>query len=281
MVYVYIKKTIILLVLISVFLGCTNKISTIHDITLEGHKSCTPNKDKAFLENEDKIANEIFPYVIMANNSYGDEKQISLVNYSFINRYQNNFNGFSADIYENIKTKEEVVIAFRGTESIKDIIYGTILNNQMESADKIYKKIKDQYIDHNITVTGHSLGGALALNLSTKYKNLKTIVFNTSFFYVYPTTIDNNRIIIHEDDEILDKYLNKLSNKKINYNMELSQRFNFLYNNQVSLVQHGIYPMARGILLIAAKTNCDARKIIESMLDCKLNLKNVSLSGKK
>jgi esterase/lipase len=253
------------------FMGCSNIVKSVHVQTERGHKSCYPNKDNAFFkDDENLIATKVYPYAIMSNNSYQDEEQIPLVGYQFLNRYQAN-NDFSADVYRAMNG--DIVISFRGTElNIKDIQYGTIQDSQIKSAKELYDKIKSYNNCSNIIVTGHSLGGALALDLSMKNKGVDAIVFNTSLFGVNTNKkYENNRILINEKGEFLSKYFHKYKLNKMHYDKRYSQEFNFWNTSRPSLFQHGIYDLARGILLAASKTDDNAKYILHSILDCKKN----------
>lgn len=92
--------------------------------------------------------------------------------------YKNLVSGFSANLFENIKTKE-LVIAYRGTERIglgenlsdvmalaKDVasdmrFITSEVDEQFEDAYEFYKLVKAQNPKSKITLTGHSLGGGL------------------------------------------------------------------------------------------------------------------------
>lgn len=114
--------------------------------------------------------------------------------------------GFDATVYQNKQT-DQIVIAYRGTDDLPD--YGTdaadvvggrykYLQEQVEGgwswwdytpmgigsqvsneiqykmnpfyqAEELYTKVRDQYPNANISLTGHSLGGAEAQLVAAKY----------------------------------------------------------------------------------------------------------------
>jgi len=108
---------------------------------------------------------------ILSKYVYHDE-DISLPNgYTKILTAPNSKNGFYAQAFYN---GNDIVIAYRGTdinknfkEKIKDIhndisLWRQELPNQTTDAINFYKKLKGEYPNKNIVLTGHSLGGSLA-----------------------------------------------------------------------------------------------------------------------
>ncbi len=100
---------------------------------------------------------------------------------------------FQAKIFEIIPepassgTTLEVVIAFRGTQKLLsgDILLGTLTGVQRRKAVLLYEEIKNKYAGRyaKICLTGHSLGGALALEVVYSYLNdqIQAYIFNSSF----------------------------------------------------------------------------------------------------
>jgi len=80
-------------------------------------------------------------------------------------------NGFYAKAFE----KDGVVmIAFRGSDDVADLrvdhqILSGYLPDQFDNACEFLEKIKAQYPNAKIVVTGHSLGGGLTELVSSKY----------------------------------------------------------------------------------------------------------------
>ncbi len=99
--------------------------------------------------------------------------------------YKNENTGFTANLFENKKTKT-LVIAFRGTERlglgenetdisafVKDVVCDSNLltgsfDKQFIDAYNFYKTVKKQYPKRKIVIIGQSLGGALAQIISAK-----------------------------------------------------------------------------------------------------------------
>ena len=96
--------------------------------------------------------------------SYGENLTLPK-NYRNVNHYENPKSGFSASV---IKNDNDIIIAYRGSDSRKD---WTQSNKQMWfrkmpaqawDAVSVYLKVKQQYPNAKIYLTGHSLGGSLA-----------------------------------------------------------------------------------------------------------------------
>lgn len=92
--------------------------------------------------------------------------------------------GFAAIAYRNPSTNE-VVIAYRGTNSTELVDWTKNNLNigmgevpvQYTEASHFYNLVAEKYGKDNITVIGHSLGGALAQLIGAEY-NVNTITFN-------------------------------------------------------------------------------------------------------
>ena len=90
--------------------------------------------------------------------------------------------GFAAVAYKNNLTNE-IVIAYRGTDSPLDILIsdGQIAFNlkpqQASAAVNFYEKVLAENEDCSISITGHSLGGALAQYVAS-LKHVPATTFN-------------------------------------------------------------------------------------------------------
>ena len=90
--------------------------------------------------------------------------------------------GFAAIAYKN-KTTNEIIIAYRGTDSMGDIVISDVqialkdVPQQASKAVKFYERVKEMYPDSEISLTGHSLGGSLAHYVSVA-KGVTAVTFN-------------------------------------------------------------------------------------------------------
>ena len=101
-----------------------------------------------------------------------------------LENFQDEITGFSATLFENLQG--ERVLAFRGTNpfSIADWtnniqVLNGVVPLQFEQAMELYNSIATQYGTENLTLTGHSLGGALASYVSAQDdSHPNSVVFN-------------------------------------------------------------------------------------------------------
>ena len=167
-----------------------------------------------------EAAVESYPYAMLASNSYRDDDAYGVLHPAFLRREasENDDSGLAYSVFdryllENGERTELLarVIAFRGTEfgSTSDIFSGSLGESQREGARMAYAAERaaldaEQYQDIPIEVTGHSLGGALATQISIDNQGVRAYVFNTSpFFSGDPMQNDISRLAIAERGEFL------------------------------------------------------------------------------
>ena len=102
------------------------------------------------------------------------------------------------------------VMAFRGTEysSPTDIIKGSIRADQIAVARRVYAaeraRLAAEHPGLTLIVAGHSLGGALATQISIENPDIPAYTFNVSPFYRGDSTVnDTKRVAIAERGEFL------------------------------------------------------------------------------
>jgi hypothetical protein len=109
------------------------------------------------------------------------EKKRNDYNEWMLEKYHNNR---EHGVWINNKTKE-IKVAFRGTDNLGDVKTDAYLavgklksTDRFKKEDNLIQQLKRMYPNYKITVTGHSLGGALASEISNKY-NLEGSGFNS------------------------------------------------------------------------------------------------------
>ena len=76
---------------------------------------------------------------------------------------------------------DEVVVAFRGSDSKRDWLLGNIGGAQIKLVQRVvFPAVLARYPGVKITTAGHSLGGGLALHCALLHPGVNAYVFNTS-----------------------------------------------------------------------------------------------------
>lgn len=163
---------------------------------------------------------EAYPYAMLSSNAYRDEDSYQALPAGFVRREaaDNDDSGLAYSVFDRFQIIDGQrgdliarVIAFRGTEfgSAADIFSGSLGQSQRDNARKTYlieRSLLDAegHITVPIEVTGHSLGGALATQISIDNPSVKAFVFNTSpFFSGDAMTNDTSRRAFAERGEFL------------------------------------------------------------------------------
>jgi len=139
-------------------------------------------------------------YLNLSAAVYGDiplDKGWHIVNVPDIDEKKNNFpiNGVRGEVYEN--DSGDVVIAYRGTNISGDVMENlpTELKQVLEQAEnamELYTAVCKEFKKSKISMTGHSLGGALAYIIST-VSGCYTVTFNS------PGVVDNKELTLSVD----------------------------------------------------------------------------------
>lgn len=164
---------------------------------------------------------ETYGYAMLSSNAYLDEDTYVALPPAFRERAKadNDDSGLAYSVFDRLAVNpagsrgrlRARVIAFRGSEagSTSDIVAGSIKDSQRDGARAIYRMERAELDaagqnDVAIETTGHSLGGALAMQISIDNPGVKAFVFNTSpFFSGDPMENDGNRIAVAERGEFL------------------------------------------------------------------------------
>lgn len=121
---------------------------------------------------------ETIMFARLAEAAYNDTsaRQSAGAQYGF--ELDEDLSGKWQAIYVNNET-QEVVSSFRGTKPTDTsdlyadlhVAIGTPgLSNRFKNAESVFEKVNDKYQDHDLLLTGHSLGGSINLHLNKKYE---------------------------------------------------------------------------------------------------------------
>jgi hypothetical protein len=154
------------------------------------------------------------------------------------------------------------ILAFRGTDfdGFTDIFYGTLRSDQITLALRYFDDERARFDDGlPWVVTGHSLGGALATEVSVKYPGVRAYMFNTSPFYAGDgMTNDVQRTVFNERGEILRRFAK--------FDIDPAAEV-FTVNcgpQKNALAKHKVRPLANCITWIAAFASEDALAVVKA-----------------
>jgi hypothetical protein len=222
---------------------------------------------------------EAHPFAIAATNAYHGDKDVyadlgpALVRLERLEIAEEDAaKGFGYQIFEQLGAPDATgardtvarILAFRGTDfgRLNDIFYGTLRNDQIEIALKYFRaeRERDEFSDElPWIVVGHSLGGALATEVSIQHPNVRAYMFNTSPFYRGDTmTNDTRRMVINERGEFLRQFRQ--------YGMSsAADAFEVNCSPEVSSIsKHEIRRLSDCIAWIAAYASDDAGAVVRA-----------------
>jgi hypothetical protein len=150
------------------------------------------NKDKRRRLKEDNqdVQQHMERYALFSQGGYlqGDKSREKLmkdfdVPYEYLS--DKSTSNFAVYKYTGDDTTEPgLVVAFRGTSKIRDLAPDLrIAADKVENSPRyrrispVFKKLKEEFKDTSIVVTGHSLGGSMAAAIGSEYK-VSSITFN-------------------------------------------------------------------------------------------------------
>jgi putative lipase involved disintegration of autophagic bodies len=176
------------------------------------------------------------------------------------------FSGLAYDIFEK-QGSNEVVFAFRGTDSKNDYLTANFavppFNFQYRQARKEFGRYIDRNTHKNTMVTGHSLGGGLALSVSVHH-GVAAITFDPSpriFAGIGDLHEPAERLIVYEDGEILQLFREHW--KKLSDVVEPKNIYRCSFNFPGS--QHRSDYLALGLLKLGASANPALKPVIDAL----------------
>lgn len=200
-------RPLLLLPLLISLIGCSSGNPNSCKGVLSNHPYLTIGKD--YDQGYYQTANESWLYAMMAANAYGKagEGSFQLPEQVKERAFYAPGRGLQAKLYAIEGSGDEIqtlVIAFRGTTSPLDWLFGNLLNSQYQLADQLVAAIRKQYPGTELIATGHSLGGGLALHVSLVFDDTKAYAFNPSYKVLSPPEPKiNRRVVVGEKGDIL------------------------------------------------------------------------------
>lgn len=174
--------------------------------------------------------------------------------------------GLFMAVFENAEAKE-IVIAYRGTEGISAKDWKQNLKRfQPQSAPSVAatKAIIERHPERKVILTGHSLGGGLALENSFVQPNVAAVVFNSSpRIGESRKNYSNLRILFRERHEPLAVARHSVAYRRDNWGLKYDVLIDM---ESVEFTKHGITPMAKNLLAIGATYTEEVRKLYD--LNC-------------
>jgi pimeloyl-ACP methyl ester carboxylesterase len=155
------------------------------------------------------------------------------------------------------------VLAFRGTDAkggFTDFYNGTLHTYQVEMAVRYFDAERARWGgDLPWIVTGHSLGGVLATEISVRNPDVRGYMFNTSPIYYGDTAINaGQRVVFNERGEVLRQFAR--------YDVDPAANV-FTVNCRPqagALAKHKVRPLADCITWIAAYASPDAHEVVKA-----------------
>lgn len=160
----------------------------------------------------------------------------------------------------------ERVISFRGTDGFQlaDWIHGNFGKTQLKMGQALYEdelaRLKQEgHEGVPVRVTGHSLGGAIALQVSVSNPGVNAFVFNPSPNYDFePGLPSNRRVAVIERGEFLQEF----RKRKMPARQELLVLSCNPAKNAISA--HSIRRLAECLIWIAARQTADAKEALKA-----------------
>lgn len=158
------------------------------------------------------MAVQAYPFAQMAVNAYDDKSDRFRLASSWekVESHPNNAHGMAYDVWRRAPSEgaaaDEIVLAFRGTEftHLNDWRDGNFKTKQNADGIAVFDEVRAKHPTGRFTVTGHSLGGGIATQISLSRPDVRSFIFNSSPRFKAPKNpYENQRVSVVEYGEIL------------------------------------------------------------------------------
>ncbi len=160
------------------------------------------------------------------------------------------------------KGVQERIVAFRGTDQAADWLHGNLGETQYREALALARKLKAAHPKTKFSVTGHSLGGGLALYVSYYLKKTDTYLFMPSFrlpkHAKQPRVRKNKRIVINEKGDLLGIHR---THTRRPFGITRTVVYNFT-RCDTPLANHSMKNLLHGLLLIKEQEDLEYHGIL-------------------
>ena len=171
---------------------------------------------------------------------------------------ENPATGFAAAVYSRDRAPHAVV-AFRGTSplSARDWLLGNVLAVQNGEGEALLASVRASMpAGQHVAVTGHSLGGAIALSASYRTPKTPAVAFDASFRYTKGPEVDNVRVLVSSQGEVLSAVRRLRSAAD-------AERIIQACDGGNPLSKHDMRKLALCLTQVAAVYDADARAVLE------------------
>jgi hypothetical protein len=225
-----------------------------------------------------EAAVETFPFAIAATNAYTGDDELFRDTAPVLERLErlsiapeDAAKGFDYAIFAQYAAGSQGdaarvpvarIMAFRGTDlkGLSDIFYGTLRSDQIDIAIRYFEAEQERWpADMPWIVTGHSLGGALATEVSVRHPEVRAYMFNTSPFYKSEATENAAmRTVFNERGEVLRRFAR----------FDIAPAANVFTINCAprhgTISKHKVRPLANCVIWIAAYASEDALAVVNA-----------------